>query len=509
MNLGSWRSFFVKPWVVVFLIIVGFGLASYLLLGRVLSTDQGIAATIAQQILRGKLLYKDIWHLNTPGIHLTYVLGLMLLGQTILAVNLWHVIWQCLTIIIIFITGRQWFGTKAGLWSAFIYAALISITFSVLGSVGNKESFIILPLVLGLYFWKKANLVPGRALFSILTGLCIGWAWYYKPVYGIVLIVFLLALFIWHENQPRIIFKQTVLLGAGLILSLSPLVGYLAYHRLFYEAYQQMFLFAAGYGATTYKLLTQPQLYLFLIIHVLFFVVAILPIIFLFIMGTLIRDQNKSIKKDHLIMVALFGLLFLMVVVQMKPFFYQWQALLGPLVLITGLGIVTLKKRLFKKPPIFFNVILVVAVVVILLITLKNYVLPHGSDSPVNAQRASAVGKYLRNNVNCQPNQTVQIWGTWSVIYFLSGCRPATPFIYSQVFTAPTTGRVFTYQQTLKERFTAALIVNPSNYFVVIKADSLWGDPEVKTFPWFSDWLLGNYLLEKQIGDFYIYKQKE
>lgn len=509
MKSNRWCVFFTKPWLVVWLIIIGFSALSYPLIIRPLSIDQGIAATIAQQILQGKLLYKDIWHLNTPGIHLTYTVGLLLFGQTASTINLWHIIWQILTIVVVFIVGRQWFGAKAGLWAAFSYAALIGTTFSVLGSAGNKESFITLPIILSLYFLKKGNLLNKGSVFNVLSGLCAGWAWYYKPVYGVILLSLITALFFYHKNRPWFLLKQALLLGGGLLLALVPLGVYLGYHHLFYEAYQQMILFASGYGLYSYKELSQPQLYFLMAINVLFFITATLPALFLFLFGSLTRNTDGDFNKHRLIIINLFIWLVVAVILQGKAFFYQWQAVLGPLVLLAGWGAVKLEQIIFKLRPrhLYFNFILAASIFIILFFSFKFYIFPCSADPLINAKDITLASQYLQNNNNCHNQKTLQLWGLWSGVYFLSGCQPATPFVYNQMFTMPVAAQALPYQQIIKERFVASLNQSPPTFVVVVlRADSLGSDPDIKSLPQLNNWLLNNYSLEKQINSLLIYR---
>ena len=157
--------------------------------------DEGQYATIAQNILRGGLPYRDAIEIKPPGTFYLYALAISLFGATTEAVRTFTALYAMLTVISVYGVARQIAGVLSGLCAALVYG--IFSTFPLLqGSSSNTEVFLVLPMTAGVWFFLKSFNTKKRSyLFGV--GLCAAFAMLIKPVaLPVVILEFLLIPFI-------------------------------------------------------------------------------------------------------------------------------------------------------------------------------------------------------------------------------------------------------------------------------------------------------------------------
>ena len=141
--------------------------------------DEGQYATIAQEILRGGLPYRDAIEIKPPGAFYLYALAIGLFGATTEAVRIFTALYAMLTVIAVYGVARQIAGARAGLCAALIYG--IYSTFPRLQGNSNTEVFLVLPMTAGVWCFLKAIDTKKRPyLYGV--GLCAALAMLIKPV---------------------------------------------------------------------------------------------------------------------------------------------------------------------------------------------------------------------------------------------------------------------------------------------------------------------------------------
>lgn len=154
--------------------------------------DEGQYATIAQEILRGGVPYRDAIEIKPPGAFYLYALAIGLFGATTEAVRIFTALYAMLTGIAVYGVARRVAGERAGLCAALVFG--IFSTFPLLqGSSSNTEVFLVLPLTAAVFFFLKAADSDKRSQL-VWSGLCAGLALLIKPV--ALPVVALLFLFI-------------------------------------------------------------------------------------------------------------------------------------------------------------------------------------------------------------------------------------------------------------------------------------------------------------------------
>jgi 4-amino-4-deoxy-L-arabinose transferase-like glycosyltransferase len=142
--------------------------------------DEGQYASIAQEILRGGLPYRDAIEIKPPGTFYLYALAISLFGASTEGIRIFTALYALGTLLAVYGVARLVAGRAAGLWAALVFG--IFSTFPLLqGSSSNTEVFLVLPLVAGVWCLLKAA-QTGERSFLCWCGLCGALAMLIKPV---------------------------------------------------------------------------------------------------------------------------------------------------------------------------------------------------------------------------------------------------------------------------------------------------------------------------------------
>ena len=84
--------------------------------------DEGLWFTAAQELLRGKALYSEIWFDKPPGVAWLYAALFALAGPSLLAVRLFTILYATLVALALWHMGRRFWGEEEGRLAALLYA---------------------------------------------------------------------------------------------------------------------------------------------------------------------------------------------------------------------------------------------------------------------------------------------------------------------------------------------------------------------------------------------------
>jgi hypothetical protein len=159
----------------------------YGLLDVPLERDEGEYAYGGQLILNGLLPYQDLYSMKLPGIYAVYAGIVALFGQTQTGIHVGLLLINSATIFMMFVLGRRLLNPLAGLMAAACFAVL-SVSQSVQGVFANAEHFVILPAVAGMVLLLKA-VDENRAGLVFWSGLLFGIGFIIKQ-HGVFFIAF-------------------------------------------------------------------------------------------------------------------------------------------------------------------------------------------------------------------------------------------------------------------------------------------------------------------------------
>jgi hypothetical protein len=164
--------------------------------------DDGLWFTAAEEILRGKALYREIYFDKPPGLPLLYALLFKLFGVHILTIRLFTILYSVATGFALYLFGARLYEKRLGL-----LAAAMFVVFSNTSSTGhvqglNTDFLMALPYTLGAY-WFVLSTSPGRlrrgrrTWYTLAGGAAVGVAFQVNPKalfdLAFFLVIFLLS----------------------------------------------------------------------------------------------------------------------------------------------------------------------------------------------------------------------------------------------------------------------------------------------------------------------------
>ena len=509
--------------------------------------DQGVAALVAATILRGGAPYRDVYHFNFPGIFFAYALAMKLFQAKVEAVNLFDALYRLVTLAAIYGLTRQAAGRRAAVWAGLFYGLFSTVLYNDYWDLAQKETFTVLPVTVAVWLVYRAQWNAGGGTRTtegtrttrekiglsrlFLAGAATALACYFKPTVG-MMGLFLAAEVAWPgKRRPGESVRGIVSLGAGFIAGWIPLLAYLLWTHTLGEMVAGVFIYGRFYGGEAYtgiadvlKLSLARSAKWLLDWRALIVLSAAAAI-----QGRRARDPGLRL----LLLWTLFG--YLHVFLQMKFFSYHWVVLLGPLSVLSGMGMAAM----FPERPRLSGPLLPVAAALVLgalllgslyeparryrrellydlgLIQAVDFYRPYGKwgEGDICVQAELAVAHYLHGNTG--PQDRVLVFGLEPGINFLAGRWPPTRFAYDQPLTADPRGNAgfAAYQAGLRREFLHDLQARPPAYVVVVEKDVTSVEPkesyqQMLAFTAFHDWLEGDYFLETKIEHYFIYRRK-
>jgi hypothetical protein len=184
--------------------------------------DQGIHAFIADAMLSGKVVYRDVFNIKPPLTTVVHAMALVLFGHSMTAIRVLDLLWTLATALVLYtfavrVFRSRWIGAAAGfLYSLFYYR---------LGywETAQTDGWLNLPVAGALVFFILAHEREDRRarLLWLASGLCCGLAILLK--YTISALPFLLALMLLLKHRGDL--RRAVASVAWLMLGvLVPLV---------------------------------------------------------------------------------------------------------------------------------------------------------------------------------------------------------------------------------------------------------------------------------------------
>ncbi len=224
--------------------------------------DEGEYTYAAQEILRGKIPYKDFYNMKTPLVYYALAFLFRLFGDSVHTVKISLLCINLISAFFIFLTSRKLFSTHTGLVASGIYL-IFCVSYSAQGWTANAEHFVVFFAMIGLYFLVEArcfaspptsdtqNSISDTRLF--LSGFMMMLAVLCKQQ-GICFLIFpvlyLLCISIVHRPSSIVrILLSLVLYCCGAALPFAMLVIYLKLHHALYDFYHLCYQYANAYGS--------------------------------------------------------------------------------------------------------------------------------------------------------------------------------------------------------------------------------------------------------------------
>jgi hypothetical protein len=182
-----------------------------------LATDQFYFALGARTILDGDQMYRDLWDLKPPLIYFIYAIPAAVFGEHVETFRLLDLGNTLLAMAGVFLFTRRLFEERAAVAAAALYG-FAYLTASGLDGMGQSESFMVAPLMLGLALYPGPSQYRHTGLRALGAGLLIGLAIAVKPSGAVFLLALPAMELLLRRDGPfdlRGAFARLALAGAG------------------------------------------------------------------------------------------------------------------------------------------------------------------------------------------------------------------------------------------------------------------------------------------------------
>lgn len=472
-------------WALVLLILLLFASIRIRLRDMPLERDEGEYAYAGQLLLAGIPPYQLAYNMKLPGTYAAYAMVIAVFGETPAAIHWGLLIVNAATTLLVLLLARRLFGDWPGLVAGASYG-LLSTSPTVLGFAGHATQFVVLPAVGGILLLLSA--VELRSKWRIAaSGVLLGLAVLMKQP-GIAFVLFGAMYLAYSHPKPRWkSIREIAILFAGAAVPLAITCILLLRAGVFGKFWFWVFSYGAQYGSAIH-----PLNGLLLLIGTLPSVIgANAPIWLVAAAGAfaLIRYRRSE---------AFFALSFLafsFLAVSAGLYFrnHYFVLLLPALSILAGAAVTGVKP--LPRP-------LVVSALALSLLLGSNFLFRM---NPSDAARsiygtnpfpdAMEVAHYLRQH--SPAGSRIAVFGSEPEIYFYSGRRSATGYIYSYGLMESQK-----YAGRMQEEMAREIERSEPEYIVYVHCPLSWlrtkqSDPWI--FSWADQYLNARYkLMEPQ-----------
>jgi 4-amino-4-deoxy-L-arabinose transferase-like glycosyltransferase len=460
----------------VLVVLVAAGIRGRLL-DLPLERDEGEYAYAAQLILQGETPYRYACTMKLPGTHLAYAFFFAVFGQTRAAVHLGLILVNSLTIILTYLVGRRLIDAQAGVAASVTYG-LMSLGPGVLGLAAHATHFIALFAVAGTFMLLVAC-DSGRLYDFFASGLLFGLAFLMKQ-HGIAYVVFGLLYAVLRERQrgwaPQKSFIRITVFGAAAALPFGLACFIIFQAGDFDRFWFWTFTYAREYASqtslaggsegllSTVNAVIGPNMLLWLLAG----------------LGLLATWYEPELRGNRILLTALLAFSFLCICPGLYFRDHYFIVVLPAIALLVGAGLTWINRAWLRRGFTMgwqraFPMLVFVALLVWSLLRQSEVFFELPSDEvsrriypPGLFVEAVEIGRYIRDQV--KPGDCLAVIGSEPELYFYTGCRSATCYMYMYPLMEE---RAFAL--TMQQQMIAEIEAAKPRFLVVVYSNNSWG----------------------------------
>ena len=220
----------------VFAIIAVVSFLLRIFYARHLYEDDGLWFTAAEEIVRGKALYREIYFDKPPGLALVYAALFGVFGPHVMVIRLFTIAYSIAISGVLYLFGSNLYGKRLGLLAAGLFA-VFSTTYTTGHVQGLGTDFLMaLPYTAGAYLLVRSLYERQKSRLAVFGGVLAGAAFQMNPKGILDLIFFVVLLIVWRRWNRHIEDNSEVSLSAnvdetanvGLRLFVLAVIGFLS-----------------------------------------------------------------------------------------------------------------------------------------------------------------------------------------------------------------------------------------------------------------------------------------
>jgi hypothetical protein len=467
-----------------------------------LERDEGEYAYAGQLLLQGIPPFAEAYNMKMPGIYGAYAAVMVAFGQSHRGIHLALLLINALTTVLLFLLFRRWFDSATAIAGAASFS-LLSLVPAVLGISANAEHFVVLFAVIALVVLGRA--IDSRsATLVFVSGLVFGIAFLMKQ-HGIFWIAFG-AVLLGRALRSRFPGGWAKRLSIGGLFALGVATPFALLCLALWRAgvFDRFWFWTVDYGRS-YVAQAPLSVGIELLARRLGQLVSDSPLLWLFaaigLFGPLLYKRSKvpTTSGEPTGFATLYVFVGLSFLATCPGLFFRphyFILLLPAVALASGVGMTALSRRVpASVVEATLGAALVIATVVQFVIEAPVYF----SLTPTDVSRrmyganpfpeSLEVADYIRDHTS--NDDTIAVLGSEPQIYFYSGRRSATGYIYTYAlmerheFALDMQKEMIGQIESARPAFIA-LVGVPTSWLVR-------GDSQRFIFEWAKDYLAGNY----------------
>ncbi len=476
-------------------IMLGAAWLRWHLLAVPLERDEGEYAYGGQLLLQGVPPYQLLYSMKLPGIYAAYALVLALFGQDQTGVHLGLLAVNLMTIALVALLARRVAGPWAGIGAGAVFAVL-SMGQPVQGVFANAEHFVLLPALAGLLTLMLA--VDGkRPWLILLSGVLLGLGVLVKQ-HGVLFVIFG-VLYLFRERW-LVRGRLEAGLRQGMLLVGAALLPYLCTSLLLLKAgvFPQFWFWTVEYARAYATQLSWAAAWSNLSDRA-ETIVAASPLLWLAVAVGCILALVSARQRQHrffIVGLACASLLAVCPGLFFRPHYFI--LLLPAAALLAGIGLASLGEWIVGRQRPWqaagMTVLLIALGLGQALYQQRQFLFVSSpaqasSDTywPNPFNESPAIARFLREH--SRPTDTIAIIGSEPQIFFYSGRRSATGYIYMYPLME---GHEFAL--TMQQRLIAEVEKAAPEYLIFVRNPLSWLQrPTSHTliYEWFTHYVEG------------------
>jgi 4-amino-4-deoxy-L-arabinose transferase-like glycosyltransferase len=223
-------------------------LASLLVLVRLpflevpLERDEGEYAYCAWQMQQGNMPYRDSMTFVSPGIFFLYRFCFGIFGETVKDIRLFTMWFLVVTLAVFYYITRRHWGIAAALPASLAFIFL-TVDPSILACMSNRETFMLLPILLS-FLCLELGLSTGQRRWFWLLGLVCALAFMLKQtaIFNMFFILAVLGWYYYQKKEYRLFWQDLGFIAGGFVSGVSIFVFYFYSQHALGDFYYWVFI---------------------------------------------------------------------------------------------------------------------------------------------------------------------------------------------------------------------------------------------------------------------------